>query len=132
MSPKSDANEALDKFIHHIGVPSEILTDGPLELHKSQWGKTCVKHSIMQSLTEPDTPKQNTSELQGRILKKRVHDKMRSANIQIICLGFNRLNINLLSFPSVNASMHIMNDGATASESIFGHTPHIPEKVQYK
>ena len=33
MPSKSDANEALDKFIHHIGVPSEILTDGALELH---------------------------------------------------------------------------------------------------
>ena len=32
---KSEANNALYKFIHHIGVTSEILTDVAQELHKS-------------------------------------------------------------------------------------------------
>ena len=39
ISTKSNANAALDKFIHHIGVPNELLTDGALELTKSNWGK---------------------------------------------------------------------------------------------
>ena len=34
ITSKSNADGALDKFIHHIGIKSEILTDGALELHK--------------------------------------------------------------------------------------------------
>ena len=45
ISAKSDANAALDKFIYHIGVPNKLLTDGALELTKTSWGKTCVKHA---------------------------------------------------------------------------------------
>ena len=53
---KSNAHHALDRFIHEVGVPVEILVDGALEPHKAEWGKTCRKHQIFQSTTEPHSP----------------------------------------------------------------------------
>ena len=72
ISTKSDEYAALDKFIHHIGVPNELLTDGALELTKSNLGKICVKHSIIQNTTEPHTPKKNPARIQEVIIKRRV------------------------------------------------------------
>ena len=57
ISAKSDENAALDKCIHHIGVPNELLTNRALELTTSNCVKACVKHSIIQNTTEPHTPK---------------------------------------------------------------------------
>ena len=129
ISAKSEANNALDKFIHHIGVPGEILTDGAQELHKSDWGKTCVKHSIIQDLTEPDTPKQNPAELQGGILKKRIRNRMRSTNTPVRLWDYSFEYES--SIRTLTASTHIMNEGATAFEKVMGYTPNISEYIQH-
>ena len=42
MKVKSDAHHTLNRFIHEVGVPVELMTDGALELTKSDWGKTCL------------------------------------------------------------------------------------------
>ena len=83
ISAKSDTNAALDKFIHHIGVPNKLLTDGALKLTKSDWGKTCVKHSIIQNTTEPHTPKINPAENQGGTIKRRVQNSIRKTNTPV-------------------------------------------------
>ena len=130
MSLKSSVDDILDKYIHRIGIPSEILMDGALELHRSKWIKTCVKHSIMKSLAKPNTPKQNLSELQGCILKKRIHNRMRETNASIrLCDYFFEYKSAICS---LTASTHIMNDGATVYEKIMGYTPNISEYVQHK
>ena len=56
MKSKSHANHALDRFIHEIGVPRSLMTDGAKELHLSDWGNICRKHSIHQKTTEPYSP----------------------------------------------------------------------------
>ena len=61
---KSSANSVLDQFLHHVGVPNEMLTDGALELILLDWGKTCIQHYISQNTTEPHTPKINLAESQ--------------------------------------------------------------------
>mmetsp|Transcript_10258 Transcript_10258/g.14493 ORF Transcript_10258/g.14493 Transcript_10258/m.14493 type:complete len:310 (+) Transcript_10258:634-1563(+) len=77
---KLHANHALDRFIHEVGVPVEMLTDGALELHKVEWGKICQKHEIFQTTTEPHSPWQNPSELSGGIIKRKVRQLMCSTN----------------------------------------------------
>ena len=39
MKLKSHAHNALDHFLHEVGIPVEMLADGALELTKSDWGK---------------------------------------------------------------------------------------------
>ena len=82
---KSDVNAALDKFIHHISVPNELLTDGTLELTKSNWGKTCVKYSIIQNAMEPHTQKIHRTESKGGIIKCRARHSMKKMNTPV-CL----------------------------------------------
>ena len=48
MKRKSDAHHALSRFLHEVGIPSELLTDGALELTLSEWGKLCFKLSIVK------------------------------------------------------------------------------------
>ena len=61
----------LDQFVHHVRVPNELSTDKVLELILSDRGKKIAKHSIIQYITEPDTPKMNLAESQGGIVKYR-------------------------------------------------------------
>ena len=53
---KSYAHHALDRFIHEVGVPIEMLTDGASELIQSEWGTTCKRFNIYQVATEPYSP----------------------------------------------------------------------------
>lgn len=53
---KSHAHHALDRFLHEVGIPSELLTDGAKELTQAEWGKSCKRHNIKQITTEPHTP----------------------------------------------------------------------------
>jgi len=50
---KSHAYHSLDRFIHEVGVPTELLTDGAKELTQSEWSKICQRHHIYQVCTEP-------------------------------------------------------------------------------
>ena len=60
-----------------------MLTDGALELTKSDWGRTCFCHSIIQNTTEPHTPKINPAESQGGLLKRKLRDVMRRTNTPV-------------------------------------------------
>jgi hypothetical protein len=65
MKSKEDSHLALDRFLHEVGIPREILTDGAKELVYSEWGKLCRRHKIYQVTTEPYSPWQNHAELMG-------------------------------------------------------------------
>ena len=52
MKLKSDARDALHKFVHDVGVPHELLTDNtPIFIH-GEWKKRCRKFQIYQKFTE--------------------------------------------------------------------------------
>jgi len=48
---KSHAYHSLDRFIHEVGVPTELLTVGTKELTQSEWSKICQRHLIYQVCT---------------------------------------------------------------------------------
>ena len=83
MEKKSKAHEALNRFLSVVGIPREMLTDGALELYRSEWGKLYKRHSILQKTTEPDSHWQNPTELRGGIIKRRVKNKMRTTNTPV-------------------------------------------------
>ena len=83
MKSKSHAHHTLGRFIHEIGVPTELLTDGAKELTLGQWNKTCLKHRIHPVCTEPHSPWQNHAERMGGIIKRRVRHRMRVTNTPI-------------------------------------------------
>jgi len=80
---KSHAYHSLDRFIHEVGVPTELLTDGAKELTQSEWSKICQRHHIYQVCTEPRSPWQNHAELIGGIIKRKVRHRMKSTLTQI-------------------------------------------------
>ena len=127
---KSDAHHALDRFLHEVGVPSEMLTDGAKELHLAQWGEKCKKYSIPQLQTEPHSPWQNPSELSGGIIKRRVKDVMRSTQAPIRLWDYCWEYLSELR--CLTASDHITLDGRTPFEKVLGYTPDISEFIQHQ
>ena len=130
MKKKEDAHHALDRFIHEVGIPHEMLTDGALELTKAEWGKTCRKHNIQQITTEPHSPWMNPSELAGGIIKRRVRSRMKATNTPIrlwdYCWEYES------HLRSVTAMPHITLDDVTPYEKVHGYTPNIAELLTHK
>ena len=44
MTARRDAPQALDRFLHEVGIPSELLTDNISELKQGDWNKLCKRH----------------------------------------------------------------------------------------
>lgn len=126
---KSHAHHSLDRFLHEVGTPTEILTDGAKELTLGQWGKTCLKHRILQCTTEPHSPWQNHAELMGGTLKRKIRHRMRVTNTPIrlwdYCWEY------MSGIYSLTASNHAFLDGVTPHEKVLGYTPDISEYLLY-
>lgn len=69
MPSRHEAPQALDRFLHEVGVPIELLTDGAPGLVKGEWSKIYKRHFIHQRATKPHSPWQNPAELSGDIVK---------------------------------------------------------------
>ena len=125
MKLKSHAHHALDTFIHEIGVPTEMLTDGAAELTKGEWAKVCKKHSIHQVTTEPYSPWQNPAESSGGIVKRKVRDLMKSTNTPIRLWDYCWEYATALRSLTVTRNPSL--DDVTPFEKVHGYTPNIPE-----
>ena len=125
MKKKSDAPHSLDRFIHEVGVPNELLTDGAKELTLGKWGATCRKKKICMQTTEPHSPWQNHAERIGGLIKRKVKALMRATNTPVrlwdYCFEYAS------SIRSLTASDHMLLDGVTPFEKVFGYTPDIAE-----
>jgi len=64
MTSKSEANDALSKFVWDIGIPEVIVVDGAQEQvgKNTEFNRTCRYYKIQQHQTEPHTPRQNRTE----------------------------------------------------------------------
>ena len=83
MSLKSQAPSALDRFIHEVGVPHELLTDNAPELVAGEWKKKCKSKEMKQQFTEPHSPWQNNAELYIGIMKRSIRYLMMRTNTRI-------------------------------------------------
>ncbi len=129
MKSKSHAHHTLDRFLHEVGIPIEILTDGAQELIMAEWGKLCRKHRIHQVTTEPHSPWQNHAELSGGIIKRQVRQTMTVTNTPVrlwdYCWEYKA------RIRSRTASNHILLDGVTPFEKVHGYTPNIAEFLSF-
>ena len=129
MKSKSHAHHSLDRFLHEIGVPTEILTDGAKELTLGNWGKACQKHRIQQRKTEPHSPWQNHAELMGGNLKRKIRHRMRTTNTPVrlwdYCWEY------MAGIVSLTASNHAFLDGVTPHEKVLGYSPDISEYLSF-
>ncbi len=80
MKSKSDAHHALMQFIHEVGVPKDLLSEGALEEMRGEWGRIVKQYHIHQRTTEPKSPWQNQSESEIHELKKHTQRALRNSN----------------------------------------------------
>eukprot|EP00537_Pseudo-nitzschia_pungens_P004804 CAMPEP_0172357040 /NCGR_PEP_ID=MMETSP1060-20121228/1427_1 /TAXON_ID=37318 /ORGANISM="Pseudo-nitzschia pungens, Strain cf. cingulata" /LENGTH=93 /DNA_ID=CAMNT_0013077513 /DNA_START=1 /DNA_END=282 /DNA_ORIENTATION=+ len=65
---KRQAYEGLKTFIHDVGIPEHLISDGAREqgapgTYKTPWNKVVSKHHIHQTFIQPRCPFQNRAEL---------------------------------------------------------------------
>jgi hypothetical protein len=130
MKHKSDAHHTLSRFLHEVGIPSELLTDGAKELTIADWGKLCSKHNIYQITTEPHSPWQNHAEGSGRNIKNKVKRTMRKTNTPVrlwdYCWEYEA-GIQIRT-----ASANPKYDSLTPYDKIHHYTPNITEYLYFK
>ena len=80
---KGDHPDALMRFIHDVGVPQTLVTDGAKELTDGQAGATCQEYRIDQKVTVPYSPWQNLAEASIRELKRGVRRVIRRTGAHI-------------------------------------------------
>ena len=130
LKAKSSAHNALDRFLHDVGIPTELLTDGAGELNQKEWGKTCRKHKIRQFTTEPHTPRQNPAELAGGNIKRKVRQLMKSTSTPVRLWDY--CWVYAAEIRSLVATDNIYLDGDTPFSKVHGYTPDISEYLTFK
>ena len=125
MKEKAHAHHALDRFLHEVGIPSEMMTDGARELTLSEWGKMCVRHKIKQSRTEPHSPWQNPAELGGGIVKRKVRHLMKSKACPVVLWDYCWALVCHRRCMTVSNNIHL--EGETPFMKVHGYTPDISE-----
>ena len=127
---KAHAHHALDRFLHDVGIPTEMLTDGALELTQAEWSKTCKRHKIKQSTTEPHTPRQNPAELAGGIVKRKVRHLMKRTATPVRLWDY--CWVYSADIRSMTCSDNIYLDGETPFAKVHGYTPDISEYLTFQ
>ena len=129
MKGKGESHLALHKFLHEIGIPSELHTDNAGELIHGEWNSLCQQHKIYRTYTEPHSPWQNMAERAGGIIKARAKDMMRRTNTPVIlwdyCIEYNA------DLRCLTATNIFDLNGRTPFETVLGFTPDISELVEF-
>jgi hypothetical protein len=127
---KEHAWHALDRFLHEVGVPSEMLTDEAVELVRAEWARTCRKHKIYQVTTEPHSPWQNPAEKNGGLVKQKVKQLMQSTNTPVVCWDYCwEYSAAIRSHVAVN---NVLLDDVTPFQKVHGYTLNVTEYTMFK
>jgi len=129
LNGRSDAHLALNKFLHEIGIPSELHTDGAGELVHGEWDKLCQRHKIYRTFTEPHSPWQNIAERAGGIIKSRTRDMMRRTNTPITLWDYCLEYVAELRCMTATGIFDL--NGRTPFETVLGFTPDISELTEF-
>ena len=129
MKGKKESHLALHRFLHEIGVPSELHTDGAGELVHGEWNALCQRYKIYRTYTEPHSPWQNIAERAGGIIKSKTRDMMRRTNTPLVlwdyCVEYNA------EIRCMTATNIFDLNNRTPFESVLGFTPDISELVEF-
>ena len=124
------ASDSLNKFMHEVGIPSSLTTDNAKELVEGDWTKLCRKHHVIMKATEPYSPWQNSAELAGGIIKRKVRRIMRTTNTPLVLWDFCWEYCSEVK--SLTASKHINLNKRTPYEIVLGYSPDISELVLFR
>ena len=125
MATKSEAPRALHRFFLEVGLPNSILTDGALELKKSEWVKLCRRNEVTQKTTEPYCPWQNFAEPNGGAIKRAVRRLMRTTNTPVRLWDYCWEYLCAIKRFTATSNIHL--DNKTPHEKIHGNMPNITE-----
>ena len=125
MKEKAHVHHALDRFLHEVGIPSEMMTDGARELTLFEWGKICVRHKIKQSRTEAHSTWQNPAELGGGVAKRKVRHLMKSKACPVVLWDYCWTLVCHRRCMTVSNNLHL--EGETQFIKVHGYTPDISE-----
>ena len=125
MKKKSHAFHTLERFLHEIGIPIELLTDGAKELILGEWGKICRKHGIYQVTTEPHSPWQNPAEKCGGLVKRKVKHMMETNNAPVVLWDYCWEYVSAIR--SIVAVNNAYLDDVSPFQKVHGYPPNITE-----
>lgn len=130
MKSKSHAYHALERFLHEVGIPVEMLTDGAKELILAEWGAICRKHGIYQVTTEPHSPWQNIAERSGGLIKRKAKHLMQITNTPVVLWDY------CWEYASAIRSHVAVDNGllddVTPFEKVHGYSPNITEYTLFQ
>ena len=129
MSAEHKAHESLTTFIHQVGIPHELHSDGAKALTQGEFQKKTRKYEIHTSETEPYSPWQNHAERENKIIKKLGRYFMQSTNTPIVLWSFAFVFAAIVR--TMTASTKIGMNNRTPFEAIHGFTPDISEYASF-
>lgn len=129
MKLKSDAGQALQEFIHDIGIPSALHIDDAKELTSGHWEHVRKTYGIRQTLAEPYSPFQNRAEVNIHELKKHTRRLMSKTSTPLRMWDFCAQYVSELRCMTAQPlfSLH----GRTPYELVTGITPDISEYISF-
>ena len=127
---KSDAHEALSAFVHDIGIPGELHSDGAKEIAQGKFRKMMSKFGIFHSMTEPYSPWENYAEDCIRILKNSARYFMQSTRTPIRLL--DHALMYAAEVRNITATPSVILKGRTPFEATLGYSPDISEFTTFE
>ena len=128
---KSECDEALSKFIHDLGAPGEMTTDGSKEKtsRNSKFQKLFKKHDIPYRVCEPERPNNNPAERCIREVRKRWCFWMFRMNCpeQLLEYGYKHVS-EIIVWTASNAGKL---NGLTPLQFVTGGTVNISEYLYF-
>ena len=129
MQKESNAHETLGRFIHQVGIPHELHSDGAKALIHGEYRKKLKKYEIQTTETEPYSPWQNEAERANMTVKKFGRYLMQSTNSPIVLWPY--AYVLAANIRSLIASQKAGMMGRTPFETTIGYTPEISEYVSF-
>ena len=120
---KKDHSEATMHFIHDVGVPQTIVSDGAKELILGATRDIYHEYRIQSKFTVPYSPWQNLAEASIRELKKGTRRKLQSSGTPMRTWSYCMQWVT--DVRQFTASSHPDLNGRTPFEHVVGSTPDI-------
>ena len=129
MKREADAHDSLTTFIHEVGIPQELHSDGAKALTQGEYSRKTKKYEIRTTQTEPYSPWQNEAERANKIVKKLGRFLMQASNTPIRLWSYAYMFAATIR--SLTASSKVGMNCRTPFEITMGYTPDISEYISF-
>jgi hypothetical protein len=110
-------------FIHDVGIPNDLISDGALEETQGRAGAICREYHINQKATVPYSPWQNLAEASIRELKKCVRRVHRQTGAPLTLWTYSAQWFASVRQLTASNTTHL--EGRVPAEALTGSTPDI-------